>query len=169
MSLARPTRARPAKRGEAMILFAVAHYTFAISAAAVDEIRDAVAMKPFAPSPRFRVPTVLHTLTRDSRTAFVVNANMHLRLLPSPITRVLLLRNAPIGLAVGETHRMTEISLLYALPRAFTGEERSWYRGLALIDDNVVPVINPAVLLDNAQLERLQVEYSVVIAKGATA
>ena len=170
MSLARNSRVRAVKRGEAMILFAVASYTFAIAATAVDEIRDAAALKPFTPSPRLRVPMVNHTLTRDNKIAFVVNGNTHFRLLPSPMTRVLLLRNAPVGLAVGQTHRMTEVSALYTLPRAFTGEERNWYRGLALIGDDVVPVMNPAAFLDEEQLERLHAEYAAIIrTKGATA
>ena len=65
MSLARPTRAHAVKRGEAMILFAVASYLFAISAAAVDEIRSATSLEPFTPSPRVRVPTVRYTMTRQ--------------------------------------------------------------------------------------------------------
>lgn len=170
MSLARHSRVRTVKRGEAMILFAVASHTFVIAASAVDEIRDAAAMKAFTPSPRLRVPMVNHTLTRDGKTAFVVNANTHFRLLPSPMTRVLLLRNAPVGLAVGQTHRMTEVSALYALPHAFSGEERNWYRGLALIGEDVVPVVNPSAFLDEEQLERLHVEYAAILtAKGATA
>jgi chemotaxis signal transduction protein len=153
-----------------MILFSVADYTFAISASAVDEIRDAAALKPFTPSPRLRVPTVFNTLTRDGKTIFVVSANTHFRMLPSPVTRVLLLRNAHIGVAVGQTHRMMEVSSLYALPRAFTGEERTWYRGLALMGENVVPVVQPDCFLDSAQLERLQLELRIApVAKGATA
>jgi len=43
---------------------------------------------------------------------------------------------------------MTEISALYALPHAFTGQERQWYRGLAVLagtdgQPEVVPVVNP--------------------------
>jgi len=170
MSLARPSRVRTVKRGEAIILFAVASYMFAISAAAVDEIRDATSLKPFKPSPRLRIPTIRHTLTREGRTSFVVDANLHFHLLPSPVTRVVILRNVPIAIAVEQTHRMTEVSSLIALPHAFTGEERNWYRGLALIGEDVVPVVNPKAFLDEAQLERLQAEYATVFAaKGATA
>ena len=170
MSLARPIRAHAAKRGEAMILFEVASSLFAISAAAVEEIRSASTLEPFTPSPRVRVPTVRYTMTRQARTTFVVDANLHFRILPSPITRVLMLRNSPVGVAVGQTHRMTEISSLYALPQAFTGIEREWYRGLALFGEDVVPVVNPAAFLDQAQLERLQLGFGKQNpAKGATA
>jgi chemotaxis signal transduction protein len=158
------------KRGEAMILFAVASYTFAISASAVDEIRSADALQSFTPSPRLRVPEVRHTLKRDGKTLFVVDANLHFRLLPSRITRVLLLRNVPIGIAVNETHRMTEVSAVYSLPRAFKGEERDWYRGVALIGEDVIPVVNPSAFLDEEQLQRLQLEIaSERSTKGATA
>lgn len=170
MSLARPTRAHAVKRGEAMILFAVASYSFAISASAVEEIRSATSLDPFTPSPRVRIPAVRYTMTRQGRTTFVVDANLHFRILPSPVTRVLMLRNSPVGLAVGQTHRMTEISSLYALPRAFSGVEREWYRGLALFGEDVVPVVNPAAFLDEAQLERLTLAFSGQLpAKGATA
>jgi hypothetical protein len=32
---------------------------------------------------------------------------------------------------------------LQALPLAYCHEERSWYRGLTALDQNVIPVVNP--------------------------
>jgi chemotaxis signal transduction protein len=170
MSLARPKRVRSTKRGEAMILFAVGPHVFGISASAVDEIRSADMLMPFTPSPRLRVPTVRYTAMRDSKTFFVVDAHVHFGVQPAPVTRVLLLRQSPVALAVGQTHRMTEISALYSLPRAFTGKEREWYRGLALMGEDLVPVINPAALLDEVQVQQLQIACSTErVARGATA
>ena len=170
MSLARAKRVRSTKRGEAMILFGVGAYVFGVSAAAVDEIRSADALKPFTPLPRMRVPTVRYTLLRDGKTFFVVDANLHFGMKASPVTRVLLLRHSPVALAVGQTHRMTEIAALYSLPHAFTGKEREWYRGLALMGEDLVPVVSPAALLDEMQLEQLRMAYSTERAvKGATA
>jgi chemotaxis signal transduction protein len=170
MSLARATRVRTTRRGEPMILFTVASFTFAISASVVDEIRSADVLKPFTPSPWLHTPTVRFTATHHNSTVFVVEANLHFRILPSPLTRVLLLRNRPVGIAVEQTHRMIEISTLYSLSRAFTGEEREWYRGLALMGEDVIPVVNPAAFLDEGQLERLRDTLSTrAQSKGAIA
>jgi hypothetical protein len=35
------------------------------------------------------------------------------------------------------------MSRLQALPLAYCREERNWYRGLTVLDQNVVPVVNP--------------------------
>jgi hypothetical protein len=58
---------------------------------------------------------------------------------------------------------MVDIFALHAIPRAFTGEERIWYRGLTVIAGEVVPVVNPAAFLSKGEqeivrsgLERLQ-------------
>ncbi len=36
---------------------------------------------------------------------------------------------------------------LQAFPGAFCHEERDWYRGLTVLDQNVIPVVNPAGFL----------------------
>jgi chemotaxis signal transduction protein len=166
MSFAR--KARPVvKRGEAMILFTVACYTFAIAASAVDEIRGIDSMQ-WITTPK--VAKVRHTLVREGKTLFVIDANLHFRMLPSHATRVIVLRGAPLAVAVDQTHRMTEITALYALPQAFKGEERHWYRGLALIGEDVVPVVNPAAFITPGELERLnRASGSESGAQGATA
>ncbi|MFZ3382104.1 MAG: hypothetical protein WA193_20895, partial [Candidatus Acidiferrales bacterium] len=44
---------------------------------------------------------------------------------------------------------------VYALPQGFQGEERRWYRGLAYLEDRVIPVINPAGFLTAEEFGRL--------------
>ena len=51
--------------------------------------------------------------------------------------------------------RMADISAVHALPLAFTGEERRWYRGLAYLDDSVVPVVEPTGFLTPEEFQRL--------------
>jgi chemotaxis signal transduction protein len=69
---------------------------------------------------------------------------------------VLVLRNAPIGVLVDATDRIMEISSLHALPRAFTHEERGWYRGLAVVNGVVIPVVSHNAFLNRPELEILR-------------
>jgi hypothetical protein len=54
---------------------------------------------------------------------------------------------------VDSTDRIIEISALHALPPAFTREERGWYRGLAVVNGLVVPVVNHNAFLNRPELE----------------
>ena len=147
----RKTRSR---RSEAVILFTVGPHNFAIAAQAVEEIRSNDGIVAF--SHGFgRVQKVRHYLHRDGKNYFVVDANVHLHMLSSKCTRLLLLRDHPVALTAGHIERMAEITTLHPLPRAFSGEERKWYRGLALIGEDVVPVLEPAALLYGAELAAL--------------
>ena len=92
----------------------------------------------------------------DRYSYFVVSAAAHFQLPPSRPSRVLILRNAPTAVLVDSTDRILEISALHALPRAFVHEERGWYRGLAVMGGDVVPVVNHNAFLDKAELEVLR-------------
>jgi hypothetical protein len=50
---------------------------------------------------------------------------------------------------------MAEIPAVHALPHAFAGEERRWYRGLAYLDDHVIPVIEPTGFLRRDEFQLL--------------
>ena len=41
---------------------------------------------------------------------------------------------------------------LQALPGAFCNEERVWYRGLTVLEQNVIPVVDPAGFLTKDEL-----------------
>jgi chemotaxis signal transduction protein len=156
MKIAVPERRRErARRGEAVILFVVAGHRFAIAASAVDEIRTVEGLQPMSGFWTKGVK-VRNVLQRERKMYFVVDANAHFRLLPSRQHRVLILHDAPLAVAVEAIDRMAEIAALYALPRAFTGEERHWYRGLAVIDGDVVPVVTPGAFLSDTEVAMLQ-------------
>lgn len=144
---------KPAHHGEQVILFAAGNYSFACPAAAVEEIRALDGLQPvsvgFAQS---RLSRVKFTLERDGKTYFIVDANLHFRIAPSKHVRLLVLRDARVGVLVDSVDRMAEIAAVHPLPRAFRGDERQWFSGLAVIGDNVIPVVNPAAILTKAEL-----------------
>ncbi len=156
----RPARANSPKRsahGEALILFVAAGHTFAISASAVDEIRNTEGLRLL--HARSKVHSVLE---RGDTTHYVVDAARHFQLPAAPARHVLLLRDSDVALAIDAVERMTVAVKLYALPRAFSGDERRWYRGLALVEGCVVPVVNPDSILTKAEL-------AAVAAQGVSA
>lgn len=140
-----------------MILFGVGSYTFAIAAHAVEEIRNLDGIRPLpAGAATPRLGKFKHVLDRDRKKYFVVDSNLHFRLFPSKGTRLLVLRDSAAAVLVDHTERIIEIGSLHALPRAFQGEERQWYRGLAMIEERVVPVIDPAAFMSKAEFTVLQ-------------
>jgi chemotaxis signal transduction protein len=145
-------------RGEPMILFAVGPNTFAIAAAEVDEIRDLHDLTPSKPA--FGYSKIKNKLQRGKRDYFVVDSASHFQMLPSKTARLLVLRNHPVALTADSIDRMTDVSLVQQLPSAFRGLERTWYKGLAVLDGTVIPVVNPASFLSDAEVTELR-------AKGA--
>jgi len=146
-----------AHQGEAAILFSVCEYLFAISAGAVAEIQSLRGLRPL---PVTRIPhppsKVKHILEREQRTYFVVESNQHFHLPATRSTRLLLLRDAPVAVKVDAIERMSEIERIIPLPGAFSGEERDWYRGLALTGSRVVPAVNPAAFLSRVEQQLLE-------------
>ncbi len=133
--------------GEAVILYAAAGHTFAIAATAVEEIR---AIEAFGPSaPRGKVHSLLK---QASRTHQVVDAAKYFQLPARPPRHLMVLRDSDVALAIDAVERMTTVNKLYALPRAFSGDERRWYRGLALMEGNIIPVVDPENILTHAEL-----------------
>ncbi len=140
------------RRSEAVILFAVASTTFAISAAAVEEIRGASGLRPLAcDAAHGSLAKVRHTYQRGRKVFFVVDAGAHFHTALAAPTRLLMLRNSRVAVAVESIDRMAEIHALYPLPAAFRGDERRWYRGLALVAGRIVPVVDPELFLTRAQ------------------
>jgi len=141
---------------EDVILFAVGPPTFAMAATAVETIENMEGLQPIKLSAALpQLAKVKHTLQRD-KTYFVVDASTHLLMLPSHAGRVLLLRGSSIAVAVDSIDRIAEISAIHPLPHAFIGEERGWYRGLALIQDAVVPVVNAEAFLSTGDVKLVQ-------------
>lgn len=147
------TGTAPAKGArESVILFTVADFKFAIAAAAVNEIRSMEGLEQFSLAGAHRaLAKVDYTLQRNGVTFFVVNAARHFGLISLHPGRVLVLRSIAVAVLVDSTDRMMEISLLHSLPTAFNAEERNWYRGLAILNGEVLPVINPESFLTRGE------------------
>lgn len=170
MRLTRSQQKRPSRRGEAVILFSVAGTSFAIAVSAVEEIRNTEGLRPAPPGfAGSRLPRVKSLLERERKTYFVVDSNLHFHILPSRATRVLILRHAPVAILVDNIERTTEINVLHALPRAFEGEERQWYRGIALFGEQVVPVVRPEAFLSKGEVAVAQASASKLAAAAAEA
>ena len=96
-----------------------------------------------------------HSIERGRRTYYVVNAGAHFGL---PVTRpalVLILRQFRVAVLVDRIERMAEIPACIRCLMAFTGDERRWYRGLAYLDDSVIPVVEPAGFLTPEEFQQL--------------
>ena len=155
-------RAGHTRRSEPVILFAVASTTFAISAAAVEEIRSAFGLRPLVGNAgNGNLTKVRHTIQRGRKVFFVVDAAAHFHTALVAPTRLLMLRNSRVAVAVESIDRMAEIHALYPLPAAFQGDERRWYRGLAVVAGRIVPVVDPEMFLTRAQ-------QMVVLASAST-
>jgi len=145
------------ENGEHVILFTVGGFKFAIAAAAVREIRNMEGLHRYFGSAAHRAAAkVIYTLERDGVTHFVTSAAQHFHLPPSRPDRVLVLRHAAAALLVDSTDRIVEISVLHALPLAFKGDERRWYRGLAIVNGETVPVVNPSAFLSRGEVAVLR-------------
>ncbi len=164
MKLARleARRTRNPLRSQPVILFAVGLTTFAIAAAAVEEIRGPQGLRPLGGDAARGLAKVRHTLERAGKTFFVVDAAAHFHMPRVQTTRLLMLRDSSVAVAVESIDRMAEIQTFYPLPAAFRGDERRWYRALALVGGQVVPVVDPEMFLTRA-------EQIVVIARAAAA
>lgn len=158
---------RRARQPETVVLFYVANQMFAIAADAVQEIRSTDSMAGSAIEiDQIEIGKVRHTVERGGRTYFVVNAGMHFGL---PVTRpilVLILRKLRVAVLIDRIDRMAEMTAIYPLPLAFMGDERRWYRGLAQIDDLVIPVIRPDGFLSDDEFRALDLAVPGVAAKA---
>jgi hypothetical protein len=147
---------RRSHRSEPIILFAVSNRTFTIAAEDVQEIRSTDSLGGTAVEiAEPLLEKVHHTLERAHRTYYVVNGCVHFGLRIARPTLVLIMRQVRVAVLVDRIERMSEISALYQLPRAFTGAERRWYRGLAYLDDHVIPVVAPTGFLTPEEFKRL--------------
>jgi len=143
----------PSVRTEQIILFRCSSQVFAISSAAVQEVRS---VDSLAGSPQEitepTLPKVRHMFRRGERNLYVVNGAIHFGLRPSPSALLFLLRKSRAALLIDGIEKMTTMTRLQALPAAFCHEERLWYRGLTVLDQTVVPVVSPSGFLTAEEL-----------------
>lgn len=147
---------RRGRAQETVVLFFVANQIFAIAADSVQEIRSTDSLAGSASEiEKPELAKVRHTIERGRRAYYVVNAGVHFGLPVTRPTLVMILRQFRAALLVDRIDRMAEIPAVHPLPLAFAGEERRWYRGLAYLDDTVIPVLEPTGLLTPQEFQRL--------------
>jgi chemotaxis signal transduction protein len=170
VKIARHSRKPTSRHGEAAILFDVGGHTFAAPAAEVDEIRDLHGLESIADATqRTSAAKVVATLERSGKTYFVVDAAQHFRQSASKGARLMVLRGQPIAVLVDSIDRMAEIGQTLPLPKAFCGDERRWYRGLVLVKELVVPVVQMASFLTAAEQVIAKATVARLAGKGVPA
>lgn len=165
--------ARRASRSEPVIAFSISGQMFAIGANAVQEIRttDSVAACAVGVSVSGK-PKVRHCLPSGRGATYVVSGWLHFGLSASRPAQVILLRNSRVGVLVDSIVGMETMRILMSLPAGFCGPERSWYRGMTIFGENVVPVVSPSGFLSPREVAELDadsasVQYSKALAGGA--
>lgn len=159
------TKGRKARRTEQVILFNVGSQRFAIAANDVHEVRSIDSLAGITVDlGQTELPKVRTVIHRGKRSYYVVHGGDHFQISATHPALVLVLREARVAALVDGIDRMATISHLYALPRAFTGEERQWYRGLTVIEDRVLPVVSPVGFLSEEDVQRLD-EYAAIAAE----
>lgn len=159
---------RGAARAEQVILFRIGGQLFAISSAAVQEIRSTDILSGAATEITLpEVRKVQHVLHRGRRVRYVVHGGTLFGLPASRATLVFLLRSGRAALLVDSIEKMAAITRLQAMPQAFCHEERAWYRGLTVLEDGVVPVVNPEGLLMPEEIALLDATIAAESGSGA--
>ncbi len=147
---------KPQVRTEQMILFRCSNQMFAISSGSVQEVRSVDSLAGVAEELNdTSLKKVRHVLRRGGQNVYLVNVALHFGLKPSPVALIFLLRKSRIALLIDGIEKMTTISQLQAVPSAFCHQERQWYRGLTVLDQNVLPVVNPDGFLTKEELATL--------------
>ena len=150
---------RESRRREQVAVFSIGEHRFVISAAAVQEIRSTDSLGgTVVDLERPVMKKVRHIVERDARSYYVVSGYEHFHLRQSRPTTVLILRGAPVAVLVDRIEAMAEMRVLLALPQSFCGEERTWYRGLTVLEREVLPVANPLGFLTAQELQKLEEE-----------
>jgi chemotaxis signal transduction protein len=148
---------RDNRRREQVAVFSIAEFSFVISAASIQEIRSTDSLGgTVVDLDRHIIKKVRHIVERDGRAYYVVSGYEHFHMPQSRPTTVLILRSAPVAVLVDRIEEMAEMRVLLSLPQSFRGEERTWYRGLTVLDRKVLPVANPLGFLTAVELQRLE-------------
>ena len=151
----------PALRTEQIILFRVSGQLFAVSSGSVQEVRSVDSLAGSATE--ITAPglnKVRHIVRRSDKSLFVVNGALHFGLPVTAGLLVLVLRRTRTALLIDGIEKMSTMTILQALPQAFCNEERTWYRGVTALDQNVVPVVNPEGFLTSEEIMLLELSQN---------
>ena len=108
-----------------VILFTAGGMRFAIEAGEVQEIRDSDE----------------RTISRKLKGTGPIDFALQVGLGAGILEHLVVLKPGECALAVTEVERMATIPKVVPLPGMFRGAERQWYRGLLLLEDEVVPLV----------------------------
>jgi chemotaxis signal transduction protein len=160
----------PALRTEQIILFRVSGQLLAVSSGSVQEVRSVDSLAGSAAeitAPGLK--KVRHIVRRGDKSLFVVNAALHFGLPVTPGLLVFVLRRTRTALLIDGIEKMTTMTRLQALPQAFCNEERTWYRGVTALEQNVIPVVNPEGFLTSEEIAVLELTQTPVASAVKTA
>lgn len=110
---------------EPVILFTAGGRRFAVAANQVEEIRDR------------EERGAIHRL----RGPELIDFAQHVGLGPGILERFVIFKPGDCALGVRDVERMTSLPKVVPLPLIFCGVERQWYRGLLLLENDVVPLV----------------------------
>ena len=120
---------RPAKPAAAtigpVIMFTAGGVRFAVEASEVQEIRDGDER------------AAIHKIKGRAAVDFA----QQLGLGAGKLEHFVVLKPGECSLGVTEVERMTTLPKAVPLPGLFRGAERQWYRGLLLLENEVVPLV----------------------------
>ena len=114
-----------AATAEPVILFTAGGMRFAVAASEVAEIRDAAERVAF----------------HGSKGIEAIDFAMRVGLSAGRLEHFVVLKPGNCSLGVSEVERMTTLPRVAPLPGLFRGAERQWYRGLLLLENDVVPLL----------------------------
>ena len=148
--------ARQSTQREPVILFTISNALFGIAAASIHEIRSTDSLSGTAAElENSPISKVTHIFERGGKLFYVIRGSEHFGLKTTRPGIILMIRAARVAVLADSIQNMSEIHELYPLPAAFQCEEREWYRGLAYLQDRVIPIVNPNGFLTAEELRRL--------------
>lgn len=157
--------ARQSAQREPIILFTISNALFGIAAASIHEIRSTDSLSGTAAAlDNSPVSKVTHIFERGGKLFYVIRGSEHFGLKTTRPGVILMIREARVAVLADSIQNMSEIRELYPLPTAFQREEREWYRGLAYLQDRVIPIVNPNGFLTAEELRKLDsVSQSIAV------
>jgi len=128
------------RRGEPVVIFRLGSHRFVIASAEVEEVRDLHhGDLPLAIAAR-----------GNGRQIPVIAADRIFGVQSAKLEQLLVLKVRRVAVAIGRIEGMAELREIVELPRGFRGQERSWYRGLGLVQQQIMPVVNAAMFAESA-------------------
>jgi hypothetical protein len=108
-----------------IILFTAGGARFAVEASQVEEIRDA------------EERGAIHGLKGTQAIDFALRVGLG----AGRMEHFVVLKPGDCSLGVTAVERMTSLPKVVPLPGLFQGAERQWYRGLLLLENDVIPLV----------------------------